>query len=119
MRATSRELIENLVKPPLREPVLNLTDEALERRPLAGAPFYTPAGILDYEELLSLLLDTPGETVRCIAAYHVSELGLVSLRPRIEAVRSRETGLFAARVYERALRQLDEVGRNRGVPHAG
>jgi ATP:ADP antiporter, AAA family len=119
VRATSRELIENLVEPPLREPALNLTDEALERRPLAGAPFYTPTGILGYEELLSLLLGTPGETVRCIAAYHVGELGLLSLRPRIEAVRSRETGLFAARVYERALRQLDEVGRSRGVAHAG
>jgi HEAT repeat protein len=117
-RATSRELIENLVPPPLRKAVLDLTDEGLERRPLESAPFYEPEASLSYEDLLSLLLGTPGETVRCLAAYHVGELGLVSLRDRIETIRSRETGLFAARIFERTLRQLDEVASGRGVSHA-
>jgi ATP:ADP antiporter, AAA family len=117
-RATSRELIENLVKPPLRTAVLDLTDEALENRALESIPFYEASSSLDYEGLLSLLLGTPGETVRCLAAYHVGELGLVSLRARIEAIRSRETGLFAARILERTLRQLDAIPARRGVSHA-
>ena len=43
---------------------------------LAGAgPFYRPPP-LEYEDLLAAMLDQAGETLRCIAAYHVGELGL-------------------------------------------
>jgi hypothetical protein len=45
--------------------------------------------------------------VRCLAVYHVGELGLAALRPRLEAVRAESgAGLFLLRVVERALSLL-------------
>ena len=56
--------------------------------------------------------------MRCLAVYHVGELGLSALGPRLEAVRAeRGAGLFLLRVVDRALALL------RGAPgrlqHAG
>ena len=83
---------------------LALVDDSPGANPLAGAgPYYAPRS-LGYEELLGLLLDSSGETVRCLAAYHVGELGLANLGQRLEALREREKGFFAVRVVERALK---------------
>jgi HEAT repeat protein len=116
-RASSRELLENLLAPPLRHAVLALVDDAPEETALAqAAPYYVP-GPLTYTELLVRLLDEPGETLRCLAAYHVGELGLVELRPRLESFLRADAGLFVTRVIERALRLLNEARPER-VPHA-
>ena len=65
------------------------------------------ATALGYDELLARLIEEPGETVRCLAVYHVGELGLAALGPRLEAVRAeRGAGLFLLRVVERALSLL-------------
>src|SRR4029079_19372182 len=54
------------------------------RAPLArAAPVYRPAA-LGYDDLLARLIEEPGETVRCLAVYHVGELGL-SARPHAAA----------------------------------
>lgn len=104
VRSSSRELLENVVKSPVREAVLALAVESGD--PLvASDPFYR-AEPLDYETLLTRLLEQPGETVRCLAAYHVGELGLGGFRARIESLRAQETRLFVARVFERTLRLL-------------
>ena len=59
---------------------------------------------MSYDDLLARLIEEPGETVRCLAVYHVGELGLTALSPRLEAVRAdRGAGLFLLRVVERAL----------------
>jgi HEAT repeat protein len=112
VRAGSRELLENLLEPPMREAVLSLVDES----PVAiraGEAYYRAAD-LDYEGLLALLLEQPGETLRILAVYHVGELGLTSLRPRLEAFRTeRTTGLFVLRVIERALGLLGGGGGER------
>jgi ATP:ADP antiporter, AAA family len=106
VRAGSRELLENLLEPPLREAVLRLVDDAPGGASVVGQPYYRPAE-LGYEDLLGLLLDQPGETLRCLAVYHVGELGLTALRPRLEAFRAQPTtGLFVLRVIERALALL-------------
>jgi len=116
VRAGSRELIENLLQPPLREAVLALVDDAPAdaRLPLAEA-YYRPP-VLDYDGLLAVLLDQASETVRSIAAYHVGELGLTALRGRLEAFDTRRTGFFFSRVIERALRLLREA--DKGLAHA-
>ena len=102
-RASSRELLENLLRPPLRGPVLAIVDEAPDEARLARAgELYVPAA-LGYEEVLGLILDRGGESLRCVAAHHVGELGLVSLRPRLERLRGSEASFFLARVVERAL----------------
>lgn len=107
VRAGSRELLENLLDPLVREAVLALVDDVPDdRRLLGSAGLYRPRP-LGYEELLATLLDQPGETLRSITAYHVGETGLVALRPRLEAYRESRTGLFVLRVVERALALLD------------
>ena len=110
VRAGGRELLESLLVPPVREAVLALVDDAPdEERLRRAAPFYTSPP-LHYESLLGLLLDQKSESLRCVAAYHVGELGLTSLRPRLESLRPEETGFFLARVVERALALLASGG---------
>jgi len=102
-RASSRELLENLLPPPLRGPVLAIVEEAPDGARLARAgELYLPAA-LDYDEVLGLILDRGGESLRCVAAHHVGELGRVALRPRLERLRDSEASFFLARVVERAL----------------
>ena len=111
VRASSRELLENLLDPSLREAVVGIVDDVPDAERLAhAAPFYVPES-LDYERLLFKLLEQQGETVRCIAAYHVGELGLTAFRERLESFQRAPTGLFVQRVIERALTLLTPGGR--------
>ncbi len=104
--AASRELLENVIKPPLRDSLLALIGDApLTERLRAAAPYYAP-GPLDYDALLATMLEERSESLRSIAAHHVAELGLVAFRPRLAEIHSREKGFFAARVIERALAVL-------------
>ena len=115
VRAGSRELLENLLRPPLRNAVLALIDDTPTAVRLAMAEGYYRPPVLDYEGLLAALLEEASETVRCITAYHVGELGLTALRGRLESFDTRKTGLFFSRVIERALRLLDSQP---GLAHA-
>jgi ATP:ADP antiporter, AAA family len=107
VRASSRELLQNVVEPPLRDPLLAFVDDLSDREKLlAAAPIYAPQPV-DYETLLGRLLEQPGESVRCIAAYHVGELGLRSLRPRLLALQQPGAAdFFLSRIVERALSLL-------------
>jgi hypothetical protein len=53
--------------------------------------------------VLDLILERGGESLRCVAAHHVGEIGLWQLRPRLERLRGQETSFFLSRVVERAL----------------
>ena len=102
-RASSRELLENLLPQALRGPVLAIVDEAPDEARLARAgELYVPVP-LEYEEVLGLILDRGGESLRCVAAHHVGELRLIALRPRLERLREGGASFFLARVVERAL----------------
>jgi AAA family ATP:ADP antiporter len=115
VRASSRELLENTVRRPLRTAVLALVDDGpLEARMALARPFFTPVA-LDYEALLAALLEQPGESLRALAAYHVGELGLTALRGRLESIDPRATGLYVSHVVERALRMLEDAAK---VAHA-
>ena len=106
LRASSREVLEAVLQPPLREALLAVADGApWPQSAAAAAPFYRGVATA-YEELLAALVDSPSETLRCLAAHQIAELGLVRLRPAIEARRSRETALFVGQVLEKALRLL-------------
>lgn len=115
VRSSSRELLEHLLEPPLRQAVLALVDDAPDARRLAQARPYFVAAPLGYEDLLRSLLGETSETVRCIAAYHVGELGLSELRGQLEAFEEKQPGFFVARVIERALRLLSNP---EGLAHA-
>lgn len=111
VRASSRELLENVLRPPLKTPVLALVDGDPG---LVGGEetvgFYRPQP-LDYETLLTRLVEQPGEILRSLAVFHVGELGLRDLRGRIEELRSQETSLFVGQMFERTLGVLGESGR--------
>jgi hypothetical protein len=109
-RASSRELLENVLEPGLRGPVLAVVDDAGDAARLARAgEVYAPAA-LGYEEALSLILESGGESIRCVAAHLVGELGLVALRPRLEELRGSGTSFFLSRVVEHALAAFPEEG---------
>lgn len=118
VQASSRELLEALLQSPMREAVLALVNDVPDRLRIAEAQAFYRAQDLGYEELLGKLLEEPGETLRCLAAYHVAELGLTEFRPRLEAAQKKETGLFVTRVLERALRLLAEAGLRQTEAHA-
>jgi hypothetical protein len=109
-RASSRELLENVLQPPIRAAVLAIADEASDEARLAGAPGFYALQDLDYESLLGLMLDRGGESMRCIVAYHVGELSLVSMQPRLETLRRERVSFFLGRVVERALEALQRRG---------
>ena len=108
--------MENLLDPPLREAVLALVDDAPAGHRLPRAQAYYRAPALDYEAVIGTLLEQPGETLQSLAAYHVGELGLTSLRGRLEAIDLGRTGPSVSRVIERALRLLAEP--REGLAHA-
>lgn len=106
-RGSSRELLENLLRPPLRDPVLSIVSERPDAARLQGAGAIYAAESLDYQAALAAILDEGGESLRCIAAHHVGELGMVALRPRLEELGSGGAGFFLSRVLERTLRALE------------
>jgi hypothetical protein len=108
-RASSRELLENLLRPPLRGPILAIVGEASDAARLAGAGDLYLAQPLDYAAVLERILDEGGESLRCIAAHYIGELDLVALRPRLEALAKAGPGFFLSRVLERTLAALPRV----------
>jgi hypothetical protein len=108
-RSSGRELLENLLSPPLRGPILAIVSEDDDETRLAGAGELYAPDALDYEGALGRILDEGGESLRCIAAHHVGELGLVSLRSRLEALAASRPGFFLSRVLERTLARLASV----------
>ena len=101
VRAGSRELLEHLLAPPLRELVLGLVDDVADERRLAGLRPDLARAPIEYEALLTLLGDARRQTLRSLAGYHARELGL-TIHIRREVLELKETGVFASRVLEAA-----------------
>jgi hypothetical protein len=117
VRASSRELLENLVQRPTRDAVLALVDDTTDaQRLLAAPPFYAP-GSLRYEALLEALLAQPSESLRCIVVYHVAELDLQRFRGLLEAIDRRRVGFYLAQTVEHALATL-AASQEEGLHHA-
>ncbi|MEZ5367445.1 MAG: HEAT repeat domain-containing protein, partial [Bryobacterales bacterium] len=105
VRASSRELLEHVLIPPLREPILNLVDEVDDAAKIrSGQPYhrYQPR---TYVDVLRELLKTGGTGSRSLVSYHVAELGLTVLRPVLQTLPSDRDG-FVAQSVERALEAL-------------
>lgn len=117
VRASSRELIEHLLEQPLRDAVLGLIDDGPDAERLAAAGSYHEHAHPNYEGVLAELLEVAGESLCSIAVYHVGELGLTALRPRLEALSSDGASArgVLGRVTQRALELLDE-GSGRRAP---
>ena len=112
-RASSRELLEHALDQPLLNAVLGLVDELpdVERfssaEPLQQLQQLEP---LAYVALLGVLLDSGSETLQCLAAYHVGELGLEEVRPHLEQILASGSD-FTASVVQRALDLLGDPDR--------
>lgn len=99
-KASSLELLENLVKAPLRDRILELVGEKVQRPSGAPAP-------LSYEEAILEILAHRSSTMRILAEYRAAELGIdTSKIPR--AVRS-ETNPLAESIGGRLLGKVREV----------
>jgi len=74
-RATSVELLENILREPVRSAVLGLVDDCADDLRLARAGRYHRVRSLEYSPLLSSLADGESAAVRELAHYHAAELG--------------------------------------------
>ncbi|MDB5220551.1 MAG: lyase domain protein repeat-containing protein [Myxococcaceae bacterium] len=81
-RASSRELLENVVGPPLREHVLAVVDDVADRERLLRIG--TERGETTYAVLLGAMIDQGGE-VGVLAAHHAAELGVRDAAQRLDA----------------------------------
>jgi AAA family ATP:ADP antiporter len=105
LRASSRELLETLLRPPMRDPVLALVDDLPDSGKLAGAGRYLPPMRHEYEAVLMSLLERGGVALRCLVAYQAGELRLIGLRPHLERLLDEPRGPVP-QVAERALSML-------------
>jgi AAA family ATP:ADP antiporter len=82
-RATSMELIENVLREPLRSATRALVDDApaVERLRHSGS-FHDPLE-LDYAGLLSYLIESDSESVQDVTVFHLGELRRGDFRERI------------------------------------
>jgi hypothetical protein len=83
-RATSMELIENVLTDPLRAAVVGLVDDVPPEQQLLFSGAFHQRLDLDYEGVLADLLASKSEAVQDITVFHLGELGLTSFRERIE-----------------------------------
>lgn len=104
-RASARELIENLLEPSLRDPLLRLIDETSADEKLRGAvPFYIREP-RSYDHVLGVLLEEGGMAMRCLVVGQIGELGLSHLSDRLRALVSDPDGHVQDAV-ERSLTQM-------------
>lgn len=74
-RATSVELLENILREPVRSAVLGLVDDCADDLRLTRAGRYHRVRSLEYSPLLGSLADGESAAVRELACYHAAELG--------------------------------------------
>ena len=101
-RSSSRELLEHLLKPPLREAVLQVIDE--RPKPPVGAE----AATAQYEAAIEELLEGASESLRCLTAMHVGELGLTGFRQSLEVALPAGDGP-SAELIARAIAMLEGI----------
>jgi hypothetical protein len=85
-RASAVEIVESTLKQPLREAVVGLLDDRPDAERLAAAGRFHEARATTYEDLLDAMLASSSEALQDLAAFHVGELALVSLRARVAAL---------------------------------
>ena len=89
VRVSSIELIENIIKPPLRSAIIGLIDDVGDLERLSQSGQYHSVQRLDYEGVLRQIVNESTSVAnRAIAIYHVGELSLTALRPDLERILS-------------------------------
>lgn len=81
LHATGVELIESILREPVRSAVLGLVDDGHDETRLERAGGYYKPQKLTYNELLAELCKADSESVREVAQFHAAELGLSEAGP--------------------------------------
>lgn len=102
--ATSIELIDNILRDPLRSAVLGLVDDVADEGRLARSGTFHRALGLDYEGILAFLLEQDSDAAADITAFHVTELRLHSFRDKLSLLPNPDG---ARRDIVRAIAHLD------------
>jgi len=91
--SAAREILEDLLPATIRIPLVAVIDDV-------------PVKTYDsYEAVIAALLADPSESLRCIAAHHVAERRLVTLRPHL--VTRRPTEPLVTQAFDQAIARLD------------
>lgn len=80
LRATSLELIESILREPVRSAVLGLVDDCADELRLVRAGRYFRPKPIAYNVLIAQLCDGESDSVRQVARFHAEELGLSSAK---------------------------------------
>ncbi|MEI9950171.1 MAG: hypothetical protein WDO74_14645 [Pseudomonadota bacterium] len=75
-RVTAMELVESILREPIRSAVLGLIEDCTDEQRLARAGRFHRPWRLGYEALLTQLFDAESDSVRQVALFHARELGL-------------------------------------------
>jgi AAA family ATP:ADP antiporter len=86
VRSNSMELLENILREPLRSAALGLIDDLTDADRLAAAGRYHTHLDLDYEALLAQMLASTSESVQDLTVFHIGELRLAKFRTAIAAL---------------------------------
>jgi HEAT repeat protein len=90
--ASSRELLEHLLRSPLKEAVLGALDDVPAARRLSVAGRYYRRPSADGRDALREILGCRDPHLRCLAAHHVAELGIADLEHELDTLRSKAAG---------------------------
>jgi hypothetical protein len=77
LRATGTELVESILREPIRSGVLGLIDDCADRLRLARAGRFHQPWRLGYPALLRRLSGSESNSVRQVASFHACELGML------------------------------------------
>ncbi len=108
-QAGSRELLEHLVVPPVKKPLLDLIDDLFDPTGVSEANDEDTESAPSYESVLRELVNSPLESLSSFAACHIGELELSEL---LELVgRTKPLSESHAEVLRQVSGRLDEPGR--------
>ena len=93
--SAAREILEDLIPATIRLPLISVLD---------NAPIKTYG---TYEAVIAALLADPSESLRCIAAHHVAERNLVTLRPHLTRMRPIEP--LVSQAFDQAIARLADA----------
>jgi ATP:ADP antiporter, AAA family len=99
-RATSVELIENILRPPLRQAVLGLIDDLPDNARLESAGEYHTPQRFDYDGVLQNMLASTSESIQDLTVFHIGELRLTRFESRVAILPHADTRADVQRTLE-------------------
>jgi AAA family ATP:ADP antiporter len=105
-RSAAREIVEAVVGSELRPALLAVVDDLSPEQRRARLGRLAPGPFASYEALAATLLADPSESLRCVVAYHVAELRLITLRAELERLRPSLGRPFVVHAFDQAMARL-------------